>query len=81
MASASGIGYDEASQDQIIRMVDGVPIPFASPRLLYRMKEKTHREKSAPTSSSFARTTPRRFLATVIKDRFCRKSKARKIAP
>ncbi|MGL4399203.1 MAG: hypothetical protein ACRCXD_05010 [Luteolibacter sp.] len=45
MASASGIGYEEASQDQIIRMVDGVPIPFASPRLLYRMKEKTHREK------------------------------------
>jgi hypothetical protein len=26
-------------------MVDGVPIPFASPRMLYRMKEKTHREK------------------------------------
>ena len=26
-------------------MVDGIPIPFASPRLLYRMKEKTHREK------------------------------------
>ncbi len=45
MASASGIGYEEASQDQIIRMIDGVPIPFASPRLLYRMKEKTHREK------------------------------------
>ena len=45
MASASGIGYEEAAQDQIIRVVDGVPIPFASPRLLYRMKEKTHREK------------------------------------
>ena len=47
MASASGIGYEEASKDQIIREVDGVPIPFASPRLLYRMKEKTHREKDS----------------------------------
>lgn len=45
MASASGIAYEEASKDQIIRIVDGVPIPFASPRLLYRMKEKTHRQK------------------------------------
>ena len=45
MASASGIAYEEASKDQIIREIDGVPIPFASPRLLYRMKEKTHREK------------------------------------
>jgi len=45
MASASGIDYEEASQDQIIREIDGVPIPFASPRLLYRMKKNTHREK------------------------------------
>ncbi|MDA0767403.1 MAG: hypothetical protein O3A87_06190 [Verrucomicrobia bacterium] len=45
MASAGGIAYEEASKDQIIREVDGVPIPFASPRLLYRMKENTHREK------------------------------------
>lgn len=45
MASASGIAYEEAAKDQIIREIDGVPIPFASPRLLYRMKEKTHREK------------------------------------
>lgn len=48
MASASGIGYDEAILDSIVRMIDGVPIPFASPRLLWRMKEKTHREKDAP---------------------------------
>lgn len=48
MASACGIGYAEAIQDSIIRVVDGVPIPFASPRLLWRMKEKTHREKDAP---------------------------------
>lgn len=45
MASASGIAYEEASQDQIIREIDGVPIPFASPRLLYRMKVNTNREK------------------------------------
>jgi len=45
MASAGGIDYEEASKDQVIRKVGGVPIPFASPRLLYRMKEKTHREK------------------------------------
>ncbi|MFM2199521.1 MAG: hypothetical protein RLZZ505_2953 [Verrucomicrobiota bacterium] len=45
MASASGIFYDEAKNDVIVRNITGVPIPFASPRLLYRMKEKTHREK------------------------------------
>ena len=27
--------------------LDGVPIPFASPRLLWRMKAPTHREKDA----------------------------------
>jgi hypothetical protein len=32
------IGDVEASKGQITREVDGVPIPFASPRLLYRMK-------------------------------------------
>jgi hypothetical protein len=47
MASACGIGYKEAIQDSIIRIIDGVPIPFATPRLLWRMKEKTHREKDA----------------------------------
>lgn len=45
MASASGIGYEEACLDQVIREIDGIPIPFASPRLLYRMKKNTHREK------------------------------------
>lgn len=45
MASASGIDYAEACKDQIIRVIDGVPIPFASPRMLYRMKVNTHREK------------------------------------
>ena len=45
MASACGIGYEEACKDQIIRVIDGVPIPFASPRTLYLMKKDTHREK------------------------------------
>jgi len=47
MVSASGIGYAEAIKDVVIREVDGVPIPFASPRLLWRMKAFTHREKDA----------------------------------
>jgi hypothetical protein len=45
MKSASGIDYAEAAKDMIIREVQGVPIPFASPRLLWRMKKSTHREK------------------------------------
>ena len=48
MRSACGIDYAEASKDMIIREIEGVPIPFASPRLLWRMKAKTHREKDAP---------------------------------
>lgn len=45
MKSASGIDYDEASKDVVNREIQGVPIPFASPRLLWRMKRKTYREK------------------------------------
>ena len=45
MKSASGIDYAEASKDVVIREVQGVPIPFASPRMLWRMKKNTHREK------------------------------------
>ncbi len=45
MASASGIGYEEASQSVVVREIDGVKIPFASPELLYRMKKRTGREK------------------------------------
>ncbi len=48
MASASGIDYSEASKSVVIRDVGGVPIPFASPELLWRMKRHTHREKDAP---------------------------------
>ncbi len=48
MASACGITYAEAIRDAVIREVDGVPIPFASPRMLWRMKAHTHREKDIP---------------------------------
>jgi hypothetical protein len=46
--TAGGIAYDEASGDLVVREVDGIPIPFASPRILWRMKAVTHREKDAP---------------------------------
>ena len=47
MRSAGGIDYAEAAKDIVVRDVDGVLIPFASPRLLWRMKAVTHREKDA----------------------------------
>jgi len=47
MVSAGGINYSEAAKDVVVHEVDGVPIPFASPRLLWRMKVVTHREKDA----------------------------------
>lgn len=47
MRSASGIDYAEASQNALTHEVQGVPIPFASPQLLWRMKRHTHREKDA----------------------------------
>jgi hypothetical protein len=48
MKSAGGIEYAEASSEIVTRVIDGVAIPFASPRLLWRMKRSTHREKDAP---------------------------------
>ena len=45
MGSASGIRYEEASHEVVVREVQGVPIPFASPLFLWRMKCHTHREK------------------------------------
>jgi len=48
MGAASGIEYAEAATEVVIREVQGVPIPFASPRLLWRMKRHTHREKDRP---------------------------------
>jgi hypothetical protein len=47
MQSSCGIGYSEAIQDAIYREVEGVRIPFASPRMLWRMKQ-TVREKDIP---------------------------------
>lgn len=47
MCSAGGIDYAEAAKDVVVRELQGVPIPFASPRLLWRMKAVTHREKDA----------------------------------
>ncbi len=48
MGSTSGIDYAEAAQQLVIREVQGVPVPFASPLLLWRMKRHTHREKDQP---------------------------------
>jgi hypothetical protein len=45
MRLAGGIDYAEAAKDVIIHELDGVAIPFASPRLLWRMKAVTHRAK------------------------------------
>lgn len=47
MGSASGIRYEEAAEDIVIRRIGEVEVPFASPRLLWRMKKATHREKDA----------------------------------
>ena len=47
LRSAGGIDYAEAAKDVVIHELDGVPVPFASPRLLWRMKAVTHREKDA----------------------------------
>jgi hypothetical protein len=47
MRSAGGIDYAEAAKHVVVHEIDGVPIPFASPRLLWRMKAVTHREKDA----------------------------------
>jgi hypothetical protein len=47
MKSACGIEYAEALKEVVMIEVEGVPIPFASPRLLLKMKQNTHREKDA----------------------------------
>ncbi len=48
MKSACGIEYGDASGEIVVREIEGVSIPFASPRLLWRMKARTRREKDAP---------------------------------
>lgn len=47
MKAACGIEYAAAIDDAITHEVDGVSIPFASPRLLWRTKRSTHRAKDA----------------------------------
>lgn len=46
MMSACGISYEEAHAEIQWVTIDGVPIPFASPKLLLRTKQ-TRREKDA----------------------------------
>ena len=48
MGNACGIDYASAQPEVETREVDGVDIPFASPRLLWCMKAGTHRERDAP---------------------------------
>lgn len=46
MGNACGISYDRAVADIDWREIEGIRIPFASPRLLWQMKQ-TYREKDA----------------------------------
>jgi hypothetical protein len=45
MKEACGIDYAAAATDTDVHVLDGVRVPFASPRLLWRMKRSTYREK------------------------------------
>lgn len=47
MKSACGIEYAEAAKEVIVRDIQGVAIPFASPRLLWRTKKPANRAKDA----------------------------------
>lgn len=47
MASSCGVDFEEAIRDAEFREIEGVRIPFASPRTLWRMKQ-TVREKDIP---------------------------------
>jgi hypothetical protein len=47
MLSACGISYDEAADEVESVVIQGVPIPFASAKLLLRMKQ-TYRDKDIP---------------------------------
>ncbi len=48
MASASGMNYAAAASDIALVEVNGTAIPFASPRLLWKMKQHSYRDKDAP---------------------------------
>ncbi|HEV2327283.1 MAG TPA: hypothetical protein VGY56_00670 [Verrucomicrobiae bacterium] len=45
MRMAGGIDCVEAAKDIVVHELDGISIPFASPRSLWRMKANTHRAK------------------------------------
>jgi hypothetical protein len=47
MANSCGIDYATAMKEAVFREIDGVRIPFASPALLWKMKQ-TVREKDVP---------------------------------
>jgi hypothetical protein len=51
MESACGVQYSDVAGQVVIREIEGVSVPFASPRLLWRMKAPTRREKDAPDLS------------------------------
>ena len=59
MKAACGIAYQEASRNVDVVEIDGVPIPFANPELLLRMKD-TYREKDK---------LDRAFLARLVEQR------------
>ena len=45
MKTAGGINYAEAATQTVIHQLSGIPVPFASPQLLWKMKAVTPREK------------------------------------
>lgn len=47
MKSGCGVTFAEAIKDALIFEIEGVPVPFASPRILWRMKQ-TVRAKDIP---------------------------------
>jgi hypothetical protein len=47
MRSGCGVEYAEAARTAVVREIDGVPVPFASPQTLWRMKQ-TVRAKDIP---------------------------------
>lgn len=47
MLSACGVGYQDAASEIETAVIQGVPIPFASAKLLLRMKQ-TYRDKDIP---------------------------------
>jgi hypothetical protein len=58
MKAACGVEYAEASGEISLIPIEGVNIPFATPKLLWRLKQ-THREKDA---------LDRLFLAELLKN-------------